>query len=53
MRRIQDEESDGEGERAESMDREAIAADLFSDDVSLKNILYSFTTDILGKYLLI
>lgn len=34
LRRIQDEESDGEAEKDESIDREAIAADLFSDDVS-------------------
>lgn len=32
LRRIQDEESEGEGEHDEGQDREAIAAEIFSDD---------------------
>lgn len=34
LKRIQDEESDGEEPQDDSQDREAIAMDLFSDDVS-------------------
>lgn len=36
LRRIQDEESDGEAENDPEQDREHIAMDLFSDDVSIK-----------------
>lgn len=34
LRRIQEEESDGEGEADETQDRDAIAMEIFSDDVS-------------------
>lgn len=40
LRRIQDEESDGEEGADESQDREAIAMNLFSDDVSIDFILF-------------
>lgn len=39
LRRIQDEESDGEEGGDESQDRDAIAMNLFSDDVSLISYL--------------
>lgn len=48
LRRIQDEESDGEEHQDETQDREAIAMDLFSDDVSLTHFIISFKRELVS-----
>lgn len=53
MRRIQDEESDGEDQVDESQDRDAIAMDLFSDDVSYLFLINNRLSDLKLNYLVL